>query len=142
MRDPLSWSFPIGRFFGISVRIHLLFLFFMVGMVGRGALAQPRSYALDALYIQLILFLSVLLHEFGHCFAARRVDGDASEILLWPLGGLAYVDVPNTARANLVTVLGGPAVNLVLCLITTAILAAYGFVPPINPISWDPIWAD
>jgi Zn-dependent protease len=140
MRDPLSWSFPIGRFFGITVRVHLLFLFFMVGMVGRGAMAK-EGYALQALNLQLILFLSVLLHEFGHCFAARRVDGDASEILLWPLGGLAYVDVPNTARANLVTVVGGPAVNVLLCVISAAALLAYGLVPPINPL-WDPIFAD
>ncbi len=36
-----------------------------------------------------LLFVSVLLHEFGHCFAARWVDGDATEIMIWPLGGLA-----------------------------------------------------
>jgi stage IV sporulation protein FB len=141
MRDPLSWSFPIGRVFGISVRIHLLFLFFMVGMVGRGAMATP-SYALEALYLQIILFGSVLLHEFGHCFAARQVDGDASEVLLWPLGGLAYVDVPNTPRANLITVIGGPAVNMILCVIATCLLAAYGLMPPLPLISdWDPISA-
>ena len=64
-----------------------------------------------------LLFLSILLHEFGHCFAARSVDGDATEMLLWPLGGLAYCDVPHTPRANLITALGGPAVNLALCVL-------------------------
>ena len=49
----------------------------------------------------LLLFGIILLHEFGHCFGARYVDGDAKEILIWPLGGLAYVDVPHTPRAQL-----------------------------------------
>ena len=72
---------------------------------------SPRSW----LVMCGLLFLSILLHEFGHCFAARSVDGDATEVLLWPLGGLAYCDVPHTPRANLITALGGPAVNLGLC---------------------------
>ena len=71
----------------------------------------------DVAVILGLMFLSVLLHEFGHCFAARRVDGDADEILLWPLGGLARCDVPNTAWANFILAAGGPAVNLVLCLL-------------------------
>jgi Zn-dependent protease len=137
MRDPLTWSFPIGRFFGITVRVHLLFLFFTIGMVARGLTAK-ENYALEALAMQAILFISVLLHEFGHCFAARQVDGDASEILMWPLGGLASVDVPNTWRANLITVVGGPLVNVILCVASTSALAVYGLVPPINPL-WDPI---
>ena len=42
----------------------------------------------------------VLLHEFGHCAGARAVDGDAHQILMWPLGGLAAIEVPHTPRAN------------------------------------------
>jgi Zn-dependent protease len=130
MRDPLTWSFPVGRVSGITVRVHLLFLFFTVGMVARGL---SKNYAVEALAIQGILFLSVLLHEFGHCLAARQVDGDATEILLWPLGGLASVDIPNTPRAHLVTVLGGPVVNLLLCFAAAGSLLAAGLVPPMSP---------
>ena len=50
MRDPLTWSFPIGRFFGITVRVHLLFLFFTISMVARGT---THHQAADALVIQL-----------------------------------------------------------------------------------------
>ena len=39
-----------------------------------------------------LLFLAVLLHELGHCFGARSVEGDAQEILLWPLRGLASIE--------------------------------------------------
>lgn len=38
-----------------------------------------------------ILLFTVLTHELGHCMAARQVGGHAESILLWPLGGLAYI---------------------------------------------------
>jgi Zn-dependent protease len=70
------------------------------------------------------LFLIILLHEFGHCFAARRVGGRAEEILLWPLGGLAYVDAPNTPSAQMKTAIGGPMVNVLIGLVLGPLLVA------------------
>jgi len=137
MRDLMSWSIPIGRFFGITVRLHVfLYVIVMVMMVGRGLM---KGYGFEAILIQALLFISVLLHEFGHCFAARQVEGDASEILMWPLGGLASVDVPHTPRANFITVLWGPLVNLLLCCLAAGLLVAfYGLLPPLNPL-WNAI---
>ena len=60
----------------------------------------------------MLLFGIILLHEFGHCFGARYVDGDAKEVLIWPLGGLAFVDVPHTPRALFIATAAGPAVNV------------------------------
>src|ERR671938_109394 len=105
MRDPLTWSFPVGRLFGINIRVHLFFPIVAVGLILREAFlkdALPSLWAVAALLMGL-LFVSVLLHEFGHCFGARAVDGDANEVLLWPLGGLAYTEVPQTPRATLIT---------------------------------------
>ena len=42
----------------------------------------------------LALFLIVLMHEFGHALACRQVGGQANLIVLWPLGGVAYVTPP------------------------------------------------
>ena len=42
----------------------------------------------------LALFSIVLLHEFGHALACRQVGGKADQIVLWPLGGVAYVAPP------------------------------------------------
>src|SRR5262245_35417092 len=118
MRDPLTWAFPIGRAFGITIRVHILFIFVTLGLIGRVGYKEfiPGTW-IDAVRLTVLLFVTVLLHEFGHCFGARRVDGDAQEILMWPLGGLAYVDVPRTAWANFVTVAAGPGVNLLICLV-------------------------
>jgi Zn-dependent protease len=60
------------------------------------------------------LFGLVLLHEYGHCVACRWVGGTADQILMWPLGGLASCHPPRRWTADLVTTLGGPAVNAIL----------------------------
>jgi len=62
----------------------------------------------------LSLFLIVLLHEFGHALACRQVGGRANNIVLWPLGGVAYVDPPPRPGAVLWSLAAGPLVNVVL----------------------------
>ncbi len=140
MRDPLSWSFPLGRLFGINLRVHILFPVFAVVFILRAGTHKnlndvDKAWLVAAAVVGL-LFVSVLLHELGHCFAARSVDGDAQDILMWPLGGLAYCEVPHTPKATFITAAGGPLVNVILCMGTAAILAAYSYVPPLNPW-WD-----
>lgn len=130
MRD---WSIPLGRLFGIPIRVHWLYPLVVIGLVGRvyygkdssGGGYYPNGAWIDVCMLTAIAFVSVLLHEFGHCFAARSVDGDAQEVLIWPLGGLASVDVPHTARANFIATAAGPAVNIVLCIASA--LASWGF---------------
>lgn len=142
MRDPLSWALPIGRAFGITIRVHILFPVVALGFILRAAYSKdviPGSW-IDVTMLTVLAFVVVLLHEFGHCYGARRVDGDANEILMWPLGGLAYTDVPRTPWANFVTTAAGPAVNLLICLVAGfAYLWATGFElwPPWNPL-WQP----
>jgi Zn-dependent protease len=135
MRDPMTWSFPLGRMFGIRVNVHVLLPLVFVGLILRVTVGKDADITFaEALVMCGFLFVSVLLHEFGHCFAARSVDGDATEVLLWPLGGLAYCDVPHTPRANLITALGGPAVNLALCVAAAGALVFAGLTPPLNPL--------
>src|SRR5687768_18459562 len=88
--NPLMWlltgSVPLFTVFRIRVRMHASMLIFLVlillGAMHVGTVAH-RLIAAGA------LFTIVLLHEFGHCFAARWVGGDAEEIIMHPLGGLA-----------------------------------------------------
>jgi Zn-dependent protease len=145
MHDPLAWSLPVGRLFGITIRIHWLFPFVALGFILHVALSKldngsPR-YAegawVDAAIFMLILFGSVLLHEFGHCFAARSVGGDAQEVLLWPLGGLANVEVPTRPSAHFITAAAGPAVNIgiaVLCGLLLLFSGEQAFQPIWNPL--------
>src|SRR5262249_24108450 len=124
-----------GRIFGITVRVHILFLIFVLVMwlkkLRSGA--DGEGEATWMLVLMALLFFSVLLHEFGHCFAARYVDGEANEVLLWPLRGLARSDVPHSAWAHFVTAAGGPLVNLLLCGAAGAALMACHLQPSFNP---------
>jgi len=126
--------------FGIDVRVHFTLPVVMIGLIMKAATAPeaPAGLWVDATVVMLILFTSILLHEFGHCFAARGVDGEASEILLWPLGGLAACDLPHSPRAHFLTALGGPAVNLLLCLAAGGALTFVALLPPLNPFGGAP----
>ncbi len=142
MRDPFSWSFAIpGRLFGIVVRVHILFPVFVAAIILRAGLSEGAVQGIwaDAVLLMGLLFLSVLLHEFGHCFAARYVGGDASDVLLWPLGGLANVDMPHAPRAHFIVAAGGPLVNVFLC-IASALILSFAFEahwrPPFDPFHW------
>jgi Zn-dependent protease len=129
MRDPLTWSLPLARLFGIQVRVHILFPLVALGLILRAHHAEkslppgvpPGAWQAVAGVIGL-LFVSVLLHELGHCFAARRVGGEAQEVLLWPLGGLAPVELPHQARAHFLTAAAGPLVNVLVCVACALLL--------------------
>jgi Zn-dependent protease len=60
------------------------------------------------------LFAIVLLHEFGHALACRQTGGVADRIVLWPLGGIAFVNPPPRPGAYLWSIAAGPLVNVVL----------------------------
>ncbi len=133
--NPLMWlmtgSVPLFTAFGIRVRMHASMILF-IGLVlmfglGRGFTWQDRVLSMS------VLFGIVLLHEFGHCFAARWVGGSADDIVMHPLGGLAMASAPRRPWPQFLTVAGGPAVNVVICLICGIVLyLGYGYVP------WNP----
>ena len=143
MRDPLTWAFPIFRAFGIPVKVHAFLIIFAVGTFFRQVLAPGGSERVFEVFLLTgpVLFTLLLLHEFGHCFAGRLMDGEAKEIVLWPFGGLAVVDVPQHWRPHTVTALGGPLVNAVVCFGAFVILAGAGFLPTVNPLA-DPYAAE
>jgi len=77
----------------------------------------------------LALFGIVLLHEFGHSLACRQVGGQADRIVLWPLGGVAYVRPPERPGATLWSTAAGPLVNVILIpvfLLIGAVMQAAG----------------
>jgi Zn-dependent protease len=142
MIDLLSHSFRVGRFFGITVRVHILFVIWAAFRL----LQDSNNWEWRAAFMGL-LFGIVLLHEFGHCFGARAVGGDAEDILMWPLGGLAFAHAPMRPWPQFVTVACGPLVNLIFCLLSGAVLAYYAGTlrifsldPDIMPVAPGPPW--
>jgi Zn-dependent protease len=134
MRDPMSWALPVFRAFGIPVKVHIFFFVVTFGFFFRELSTLKEVWWVDLFLLTVVVvFGVVLLHEFGHCFGARYVEGDAKEVLIWPLGGLAYVDVPHTPRANFIATAAGPGMNVVICVVCTLLMALGGFRPSLNP---------
>jgi Zn-dependent protease len=107
------------HFAGIDVFLH--WSWFVVALFELRA--RGRFYPSFAWNIAeyLILFAVVLLHEFGHALACRQVGGTANQIVLWPLGGVAYVEPPPRPGATLWSIAAGPLVNVLLASIFFAL---------------------
>jgi Zn-dependent protease len=105
-------SIHLFRFSGIDVFLHWSWFLVAVFEIQ----SRSRSYSSITWNIAeyLALFLIVLVHEFGHALACRQVGGRADLIVLWPLGGVAYVDPPPRAAATLWSIVAGPLVNVAL----------------------------
>lgn len=105
-------SVRLFRVFGIDVYLNWLWLLAAYYLVTTGLISRNNT-ALNIAGL-LGLFTIVLMHEFGHALACRSVGGKADTIVLWPLGGVAYVDTPRRPGATLWTIAAGPLVNVAL----------------------------
>lgn len=100
------------QFQGINVSLH--WSWFLVAAYEIGGRQRAYSSVTWNVLEYLALFLIVMLHEFGHALACRQVGGIANQIVLWPLGGVAYVNPPQRAGATLWSIAAGPLVNVAL----------------------------
>jgi Zn-dependent protease len=108
----MKGAFPLFRVAGIQVYLH--FTWFIVAALEITRFASRYHSPIWGALEYLGLFLIVLLHEFGHAFACRQTGGQADRIVLWPLGGVAFVQPPPRAGAYLWSIAAGPLVNAVL----------------------------
>ncbi len=126
-QNPLFWSFGAGTWSGVQLRISWL-----MPVVLSWGLFEFGWKLGGALFV--VMFVSVLLHEIGHILAARATEGSGDEILMWPLGGLAFVEV-SSPRAQRLTAAAGPLVNLLMCgLFLHAVLVTESLSRAINPL--------
>jgi Zn-dependent protease/CBS domain-containing protein len=119
----MNGSVPIGKIFGIPLRIHwsVLVLVVLLGYgLGRGtipALAPGRGagvYTVAALLGALALLASLLLHESAHAVMARRRGVTVEDMTLWALGGVTRIGRAETPKAMLVISGCGPLASLLL----------------------------
>ncbi|CAN5596603.1 hypothetical protein BH11PLA2_BH11PLA2_15040 [soil metagenome] len=131
MRDLTDWALPLGRIFGVALRLHILFpvialpLFLRLVGISNG---NPDATELF-LFTVVLLFALVLVHELGHVFAARVMNGEPGPMILWPLGGLFNGPVAESPRVNLQVAFWGPLANLLVCVACALVLLAGRFSP-------------
>ncbi len=117
----MSWSFRLLRVAGIDVKIHVTFLLLLGFYAYQGLLEGGPTGALASTTFVLLLFLCVLLHEFGHAFAARAYGIRTPDITLLPIGGVARLErMPSTPTQELVVAVAGPLVNVVIAILLWA----------------------
>jgi len=126
-----SWSIPVGRLFGIEIRIHLTFLFLLVFVWSTGSASQDATAALRGLGLVGIIFGSVVLHELGHALVARGSGIPAKGIILLPIGGITILDeahaLPDPVNAwkrDIRVAVAGPLVNLAIAGVSALVLVS------------------
>ena len=123
---PQEWSVRACSIFGIPVFLHFslpLFLGFL-------CLTHARLGAIGIIFAvcyAAVLFLTVTVHEFGHCLAAQKVGCCAERVLLWPLGGLATCVMPTNPRDRMIVAAAGPATHLPMTLCWLILSATTGY---------------
>jgi Zn-dependent protease len=108
-------SLKVASIFGIEVRIHLTFLLFLAWIWFSYYQVAGFEGAVQGVLFILALFACVLLHEFGHAFAARGFGIETPDITLLPIGGVARLSrIPEKPWQELVVAIAGPLVNVVI----------------------------
>lgn len=119
----MQWSIPVGVVKGTVIRIHLTFVLFLVWIAVTAYARGGQRAALEGVLFISLVFASVLLHEFGHVFAARRYGIKTADITLLPIGGVAQLErIPEKPSEELVVALAGPAVNVVIAAVLALVL--------------------
>lgn len=123
----MGWSLTLGKFGGTAVRLHWSFLLFLLWIAVAFYIQGGPAAAAGGIVFFALLFLCVVLHEFGHIFAARHFGVKTPDVLLLPIGGVSRLErIPEEPRQELLIALAGPAVSLA---IGVALLAVLGFPP-------------
>ena len=120
----MSDGFEIGRIAGIRISIHWswLVVFVLITWTLASSVFPDQNPGLsDSAYVAMavaaavLFFTSLLLHELGHAFQARREGIEIDGISLWLFGGVArFRGVFPSAGAEFRIAIAGPLVSLVI----------------------------
>jgi Zn-dependent protease/CBS domain-containing protein len=121
----MGWSIRLFDVAGTAVRIHLTFFLLLAWIAAIHYTRGGTAAAVDGVVFILLLFLCVVLHEFGHVFAARRYGIKTSDVTLLPIGGVASLErMPEKPSQEIFVALAGPAVNVVIAVLLVGLLGA------------------
>jgi len=121
----MSWSLNIGKVAGTVVRIHLTFLLFLAWIFAASYANGGAATAWNSLLFMLLLFLCVLLHEFGHIFTARAFGVTTPYVTLLPIGGVAQLErIPEEPGQEFLIAIAGPLVNVAITLLLVFVAGA------------------
>lgn len=126
-----GWSFPVGRFLGVEVRIHAFFVLLLGMSISFGSILSGSGSS--GLGLWLMLLSAVLIREIARAIVCAWFGIDIRSILLMPTGGLPiFASQDDTARASSPRIerwlaVAGPLANVL------AGVLLFGFVAGVSP---------
>ena len=136
--NPLMWLLAgrvfLFRFWRVNVYLHasMIVISALVVLFGSPFGSSPS----DRFIFVATLFGIILLHEFGHIWGARMTGGEGEEILMTPLGGLAMAQPATGWYSHTITIICGPLVNVIICIVAGGVLFATAGIWPLGPFSF------
>ncbi|PYY05842.1 MAG: site-2 protease family protein [Acidobacteria bacterium] len=132
----MKWSWKIGTFAGVALYMHATFPL-LLGWIALTHWMQSHGLlpALLGISLTVALFVCVVLHEYGHAFAARRFGIATKDITFLLIGGIARLErIPEKPEHELWVALAGPAVNVALASVLGIYLLFSGHFEPVRQI--------
>lgn len=132
----MKWSWKVGSFAGVVIYMHATFPL-LLGWIAIAHWTQSHAFfpTLLGVSFTVAVFLCVILHEYGHVFAARQLGIATKDITILPIGGMARLErIPEKPNQELFVALAGPAVNVTLASVLGAYLWLTGHFEPVHQI--------
>lgn len=126
------WSIPIGRIFGIQIRVHVTFA--LIVLLFWWASTAPDGLGLASGMVWLgLIFASVTVHELSHSVVARRRGVGVRAIVLLPIGGVSEMEtMPEEPADEFAIAIVGPLTSLAIG------IAAFGAAAALELELWPP----
>ena len=120
------------RLLGVPVRIHPFF--WLVS-----AIMGFQSFENDIPAVLLwmaAVFVSILVHEFGHALMSKAFNCSPS-VVLWGMGGLCYSQgEQQTPRQRLAVIFAGPGAGFLLCGLVVMVFWIVLGISPVEQARW------
>jgi Zn-dependent protease/CBS domain-containing protein len=133
----MKWQWKLARIAGIDVYMHATFLL-LIGWVAFSHWTEQQSWSavLSGVFFILLLFVFVVMHEYGHALTARKYGIKTRDITLYPIGGVARLErMPEKPIEELWVALAGPAVNVVIAAVLFGYLVLTRTFQPLTSLS-------
>ena len=135
-----GWSFPLGRWFGVHIRVHVLFaLVLLICVISTDLPGLPLWRGVT---LCVLLFICVMLREIVRLITASYYGVQMRSILLLPIGGLVSYANPDSAkraqtgRAQTVIGIAGPAASLLFTAIFAGMILGAAPQVPVFARPW------
>jgi Zn-dependent protease/predicted transcriptional regulator len=111
----MRWSFPVGKLFGIPIRVHYTFLILLAFIWYVESSVLGAEAGLHSVIFWALIFACVLLHELGHSLVGQSYGLTIASIILLPIGGVSQIaEIPRDPIKEVTITVAGPAVNFLI----------------------------